>query len=624
LGEATNGSAAAITPIPDAAAHEGAQGGPDPLIGRMINDRYKVIALIARGGMGKVYSGEQAPLGRKVALKVLHPNYQGGHDPDFHRRFFLEAATCAKLTHPNTVTIYDYGRTDDDIYYIAMELLEGRTLHRALREDGPIAPARALHIARQVCRSLREAHAIRVVHRDLKPANVFLCRRDDDSDFVKVLDFGLVKNTEETAEDLTQTGLFMGSPKYMAPEQIQGERADGRVDIYALGVILYEMLTGKVPFDRPNSVNILMAHVHDAPPPFDHINPEHQIPRALEAVVLRCLAKQPTDRFATMDQVLAALKELDEGSMVSSSLTLSGAGPAPDRSGPMVRSLGSSDVSLPSVTPSGVLPLAGVSQGLPAVTVTTNSVPPPSAARPVWVYAVAALAAVGLVVGGVVASGGLSPATTSVQEPATVTDVAAGTGTAGAGMATTGTGTTGTGATGAGTTGAGTTGAGTTGAGTTGAGTTGAGTTGAGTTGAGTTGTGTTGTGTTGTGTTGTGTTGTGAADRSGTTGSGETPMARVRVLITSTPAGALVRLGDRRLGTTPLDLELSGDEARRGTELTFTVSAASHQTATLRRTIEGAELSIDTRLTRRSAGGRGGGEQTHVQGYRDDPYAEP
>jgi serine/threonine-protein kinase len=140
-------------------------------------------------------------------------------------------------------------------------------------------PQRALHIARQVCRSLREAHAIHVVHRDLKPANVYLCRRDDDSDFVKVLDFGLVKNTEDTAEELTQTGLFMGSPKYMAREQIQGERADGRVDIYALGVILYEMLTGKVPFDRPNSVNILMAHVHHEPPSFEMTNPEVQIPR---------------------------------------------------------------------------------------------------------------------------------------------------------------------------------------------------------------------------------------------------------------------------------------------------------------------------------------------------------
>jgi len=224
LGEARDGSAAATTSSTGAATAVASwTSGPDPLVGRVINDRYRIINMIARGGMGKVYSGEQAPLGRPVALKILHPNYKGEHDPDFHRRFFLEAATCAKLTHPNTVTIFDYGRTDDDVYYIAMELLEGRTLHRALREDGPLPPPRALHICRQVCRSLREAHAIHVVHRDLKPANVFLCRRDDDSDFVKVLDFGLVKEVSETSDqDATQAGPCMGPPKSPAPGPTPG------------------------------------------------------------------------------------------------------------------------------------------------------------------------------------------------------------------------------------------------------------------------------------------------------------------------------------------------------------------------------------------------------------------
>jgi serine/threonine protein kinase len=216
----------------------------DPLIGRLINDRYRIASLVARGGMGRVYRAEQAPLGREVALKVLHPRYEGDHDPEFQRRFFLEASTCAKLSHPNTVTIFDYGRTEDDIYYIAMELLEGRTLHRAVRTDGPFAPQRAMHIARQVCRSLREAHKSGLVHRDLKPANVFLMRHGDEEDFVKVLDFGLVKDIETPDEDLTETGLFMGSPKYMSPEQIRGENVDGRCDVYALGVMLYEMLTG--------------------------------------------------------------------------------------------------------------------------------------------------------------------------------------------------------------------------------------------------------------------------------------------------------------------------------------------------------------------------------------------
>jgi hypothetical protein len=281
--------------------------GPDPLIGRVINDRFRVVSLIARGGMGKVYRAEQAPLGREVALKVLNPNYSGDGDPEFHKRFFLEASTCSKLTHPNTVTIFDYGRTDDDVYYIAMELLDGRTLHRMLRDEGSLPPARALHVARQVCRSLREAHNLGVIHRDLKPANIYMVRHGDETDFVKVLDFGLVKEIGE-GEDLTQTGLFMGSPKYMSPEQIRGEKVDGRADIYALGVILYEMLTGKVPFDRPNSVNILMAHVHEAPPPLIAANPECEVSSSIEQIVMKALAKNPDERFANMDELLAALK----------------------------------------------------------------------------------------------------------------------------------------------------------------------------------------------------------------------------------------------------------------------------------------------------------------------------
>src|SRR5688500_5166525 len=167
-------------------------GAPDPLVGRVINDRFRIVGLIARGGMGKVYRAVQAPLGREVALKVLNPNYQGDHDPEFHKRFFLEASICSKLTHPNTITIFDYGKTDDDVYYIAMELLEGRTLHRALREEGPFDGERVMHIGRQICRSLREAHGLGVIHRDLKPANVYLVQHGDENDFVKVLDFGLV------------------------------------------------------------------------------------------------------------------------------------------------------------------------------------------------------------------------------------------------------------------------------------------------------------------------------------------------------------------------------------------------------------------------------------------------
>jgi serine/threonine-protein kinase len=142
---------------------------PDSLIGRVIGGRFKITALIARGGMGRVYRAEQSPLGRMCAVKVLNPSYAGEQDPEFHKRFFLEASIASKLTHPNTVTVFDYGRADDDVYYMAMEYLEGHTLHRAIRDAGYLPEDRAVHIARQICRSLREAHAHGVIHRDLSP-----------------------------------------------------------------------------------------------------------------------------------------------------------------------------------------------------------------------------------------------------------------------------------------------------------------------------------------------------------------------------------------------------------------------------------------------------------------------
>jgi hypothetical protein len=291
-------------------------GAPDPLIGRVIADRFRITSLLARGGMGKVYKAEQAPLGRVCALKVLNPNYNGDADPEFHRRFFREASITAKITHPNSVTIFDYGKTDDDIYYMAMEFLDGQTLHHALREVGTMHEDRVGRIAQQMCRALREAHTHDVIHRDLKPANIFLSRHGDDEDFVKVLDFGLVKHLSERPEEqLTQTGLFMGSPKYMAPEQIQGGHVDARTDVYSLGIMMYEMLAGKVPFERPTSVNILMAHVGEPPPPMRAVNPNLICSPAFEDLVMCCIAKDPAQRFTTMDHVLQAIKRAHGGSM---------------------------------------------------------------------------------------------------------------------------------------------------------------------------------------------------------------------------------------------------------------------------------------------------------------------
>jgi len=291
----------------------GSSAPPDPLIGRVINERFKITSLIARGGMGRVYRAEQSPLGRVCAVKVLTTNYQGEHDPEFNKRFFLEASIASKITHPNSVTIFDYGQTDDDIYYMAMEYLEGVTLHRAIRTDGVFPEQRVAHIGRQVCRALREAHALGCIHRDLKPANIFLVEHGDEPDFVKVLDFGLVKNIGgdvKPEDQLTQTGLFMGSPKYMAPEQIRGEHVDTRTDVYALGIIMYEMLTGKVPFDKATSLSTLMAQVNDVVPSLREMNPDVVASPEMEDLILRCVAKDPEKRVGSMDEVLAALKRI--------------------------------------------------------------------------------------------------------------------------------------------------------------------------------------------------------------------------------------------------------------------------------------------------------------------------
>ena len=283
----------------------------DPLIGKTINNRVKIIKSIARGGMGKVYLGEQTTLGRACAIKVLDIKVAASETEDFKTRFLLEASVTSKLTHPNAVTIFDYGETEDGFCYIAMEYLEGRTLAAELKIAGRLDPERSLSIARQVCRALREAHAHGVVHRDMKPGNIFLVKHDDEGDFAKVLDFGLVKETHHDgapADAHTQMGQIMGSPRYMAPEQIQGKEVDGRTDIYSLGAVLFVMLTGRVPFDRANEMATMMAHVSEPVPAMGALVPDLILPRGLEALVMKCLAKDPSHRYASMEELLLAMK----------------------------------------------------------------------------------------------------------------------------------------------------------------------------------------------------------------------------------------------------------------------------------------------------------------------------
>ena len=285
------------------------EADPDPILGSVIQQRFRVDSLIARGTSARTYRGLDLNAQQPCAIKLLELQPLSGIDPsELRQRFLLDTSAASRLTHPNTATVFASG-THDDLPFVAMELLQGRTLHRALREDGPFPEDRIVHVARQIARSVAEAHALGIVHRDLRPANVFLIDRDHQQDFVKVVDFGLLCQPDEaTGRNLAREPAVFGSPRYLAPEQIRGERVDARTDVYAFGVILYELATGKVPFDAPAAERILQAQLEETPTPLRAVNSELNISAALEELILRCLQKDPDLRYASMEQILEALK----------------------------------------------------------------------------------------------------------------------------------------------------------------------------------------------------------------------------------------------------------------------------------------------------------------------------
>ena len=296
----------------------------DPLIDRLIDGRYRIVGPLGAGGMGSVYRAVQVGLEREVALKVLPLGPAGGQDLEFVERFCLEASVTARLAHPNTVTIHDYGRSDDGIFYIAMEYLEGRTLAQLLESEGALSTARVLRIGAQIARGAREAHRHGLVHRDLKPSNVMLVPREEEPDFVKVLDFGLARFYIGDGGNLTQTGAFLGSPQYMAPELVRGAPATPQSDVYSLGVILYELACGRPPFTAPSSIAVLLEHANAPPKRPRLVDP--RIPVTLEQVILRAMAKDPRERYASMDELIAALAEAEAALDLPPS-ALGGSGP---------------------------------------------------------------------------------------------------------------------------------------------------------------------------------------------------------------------------------------------------------------------------------------------------------
>ncbi len=305
-------------------------GRVDPMIGRVFDGRYRILDLIARGGMGRVYTAEQAPLGRRVAVKVLDV---GGHDDrEFRQRFIREAEICARLSHPNTVRVLDYGRSEDDVLYIAMELLEGRNLFQAIQTDAPMDALRVVRIGLQIAASLGEAHRLGLIHRDLKPSNIILLRPSGNEEFVKVVDFGLAKEISDGGE-LTRADALVGSPSYMSPEQVRSASLDQRSDLYALGVLMYACCCGRPPFTGATPLAILMGHLNQPPPPMSQVCPSMRRVPALEAVIDRCLAKEPEARYPDMDAVLAALNLVEDELRGSNPRVFVGAPAAPQRVG---------------------------------------------------------------------------------------------------------------------------------------------------------------------------------------------------------------------------------------------------------------------------------------------------
>ncbi len=279
------------------------------LVGASLDGRFLLLEKIGSGGMGQVYQARQMPMERLVAVKVLSTALEASQQPHFQARFLREAAVTASLKHPNTVSVIDYGVTQDGVYFIAMELLEGRTLSKELKVQGALSWRRAVEITLQVCRSVREAHRIGLVHRDLKPANIMLLDQESDADVVKVLDFGLVKSFLGDDEvDMTQSGIFLGSPLYMGPEQARGA-ASPQSDIYSIGVVLFHMLAGVAPYDSKNSIDVIMQHMQAPIPRVIDRSPEAEVPEGLEAVVMRCLAKKPEDRYPSLDFLIDSLRQ---------------------------------------------------------------------------------------------------------------------------------------------------------------------------------------------------------------------------------------------------------------------------------------------------------------------------
>ncbi len=283
-------------------------------LNQVLNNRFKVESKIGEGGFGAVYRGTQLATGRKVALKLLHPEMT--KDENLVARFRREGMVLCNLRDAHTITTYDFDQTADGTLYIAMELLEGKSLHQTFHEEAPLEWKRVFKIVGEMCSSLAEAHEQGIVHRDLKPENIYLEHRPGNPEFVKILDFGIAKVMRGDAIDpqspqLTATGQTLGTLEYMSPEQLMGKQLDGRSDVYALGVVAYEMITARLPFpDAKGPAGLITAQLKQTPQPPSAANPKANLPADADRIILKCLEKDKNNRYADVTQLAEALADM--------------------------------------------------------------------------------------------------------------------------------------------------------------------------------------------------------------------------------------------------------------------------------------------------------------------------
>jgi serine/threonine-protein kinase len=288
-------------------------------IGEVLDGKYRLESFLSRGGMGAVYRATHVMLGRSVAVKLINAEFVKSIEAA--RRFQREARAATSLNHPNIVNVYDLGQTPKGTLYIAMEFVDGQSLKALISDGGPVPAARTVAIMRQVAGALAVAHRNNIVHRDLKPQNIMLARGPNGEELVKLVDFGIAKTFDSDATQLTVSGATLGTPHYMSPEQAAGQTVDGRSDIYSLGVVLYEMLSGEVPFNDKSATAIIIKHMRETPQPPSARHPGLNIPAGLEATALRCLEKDPAHRYQTAEEFAAALDHPDAVSVAGVAAT---------------------------------------------------------------------------------------------------------------------------------------------------------------------------------------------------------------------------------------------------------------------------------------------------------------